>query len=651
MSSLEALEREAAGMEEEEEPIAPEDALATAIEHLRGVSAENESLRTELAGQQQKEIALRESNRELEWKCRAGGGGVGPGSAAAMADEWRDMEQRLQVLVTENGLLENAQHDTQLALQREQANAMEMQASQAEALGAAQRARESQLAAEEETRKAHATTGEVRERLREQELIASTEARTVRKLKAELEAARAEAAAAHRDAIALQQKVDGQYRVQASATASASDRVAKLADERGKLHVELEATQRRAGHLAQDLAAAQATDRQNGLLIEGLGGELEATRQALRQQQAEADAAIAKAREAEGTVAELLSNRQEMARRLEEHSELLERQHEGAQVAAQSGARGHAEQLAEARSAAAREALVAEQAREELHGALEAANAKAARETRERQQLQRQLDAASTALASLRDAAAVERAAAGGETAEELRGKASLARARADEAQNQLEHARNEARTLRDETGRLRARAEGAEAEAEREQVRGRRAAAVAEAERDAMAVTLAQRERAAETALAEAAAAEQRVESERTAIASHLHERTSLFAAQRESLQVQLAERTEVVNRLQEMLDRQQLLAEQYRDQARQAMLKLRGGQGPPEQQLDLFDPTAASSYAAAAAASAAVFSAAVAPPTFPADGDGMLAELQAARARAEQSRRMLAAAALVVS
>lgn len=59
MSEVEALdlEREAANMEEEEQPIAPEDALATAIEHLHGVSTENESLRAELASQQQKEIA------------------------------------------------------------------------------------------------------------------------------------------------------------------------------------------------------------------------------------------------------------------------------------------------------------------------------------------------------------------------------------------------------------------------------------------------------------------------------------------------------------------------------------------------------------------------------------------------------------------
>ena len=107
-----------------------------------------------------------------------------------MADEWRDMEQRLQVLLTENGLLESAQVDTRLELQREQANVMELQASHAEALGAAQRAREAQLAAEDEARKAHAATTEVRERLREQEVISATETAAVKKLKHELDGIR-----------------------------------------------------------------------------------------------------------------------------------------------------------------------------------------------------------------------------------------------------------------------------------------------------------------------------------------------------------------------------------------------------------------------------------------------------------------------------
>ena len=140
--------------EDEDERVTPEDALANAIEQLRALTAENGTLRHDLAEQRTTHISLREANRELEWRCRAGGGGGDdPEGAAEMAEGWRDMEQKVQLLLTENGILESAQLDMQNALQREQANAIELQVSHAEALGGAQRAREAQLAAEEETRR------------------------------------------------------------------------------------------------------------------------------------------------------------------------------------------------------------------------------------------------------------------------------------------------------------------------------------------------------------------------------------------------------------------------------------------------------------------------------------------------------------------
>ena len=133
-------EADAIDHEDEDETVTPEDALASAIKQLQALTAENAELRRDLAEQRTTHISLREANRELEWRCRAGGEGGDPEGAAEMAEEWRDMEQKVQLLLTENGILESAQREMQVALQREQANAIELQASHAEALGGAQRA-------------------------------------------------------------------------------------------------------------------------------------------------------------------------------------------------------------------------------------------------------------------------------------------------------------------------------------------------------------------------------------------------------------------------------------------------------------------------------------------------------------------------------
>ena len=199
--------------------------------------------------------------------------------------------------------------------------------------------------------------------------------------------------------------------------------------------------------------------------------------------------------------------------------------------------------------------------------------------------------------------------------------------------QGQLDEAKAEVVRLRDETERLRARAEGADAEAEREQVRGRRGTAQAEAERDAMATTMALRMQSADAALAEAAAAEARVETERAAMARHSAEQLERHAAQKESLELQLAEAKEAAVALQDMLATQQQLAEEYREQARRNLLQLKQARLPHTMGMGADAPGAAAG-----------------------DGEGdvggdIYAQLQAAREREQQGRRMLQAAALVVS
>ena len=81
----------------------------------------------------------------------------------------------------------------------------------------------------------------------------------------------------------------------------------------------------------------------------------------------------------------------------------------------------------------------------------------------------------------------------------------------------------------------------------------------------------------------------------------------------------------SQVAVKLQQMLEAQQALAEQYREQARRSLLQFRRTglppAGPEAEAPDELSPAA------------------------------MFIELQAVRAREEQSRKMIAAAALVVS
>lgn len=251
-------EADAIDHEDEDETVTPEDALASAIKQLQALTAENAELRRDLAEQRTTHISLREANRELEWRCRAGGEGGDPEGAAEMAEEWRDMEQKVQLLLTENGILESAQREMQVALQREQANAIELQASHAEALGGAQRAREAQLVAEEETRRAQAEASALRDHAHEQQSVAATEAVAVQKLRQELTAVRAEAEAAHLKTREAYARLEAQQSCHAQAEAEAQGREARLKDAHGRQRIELEAGARRAEALAAQLTQAQS---------------------------------------------------------------------------------------------------------------------------------------------------------------------------------------------------------------------------------------------------------------------------------------------------------------------------------------------------------------------------------------------------------
>ena len=115
--------------------------------------------------------------------------------------------------------------------------------------------------------------------------------------------------------------------------------------------------------------------------------------------------------------------------------------------------------------------------------------------------------------------------------------------------------------------------------------------------------------------------------------LARHTAEQLERHAAQKESLELQLAEAKEAAVALQDMLATQQQLAEEYREQARRNLLQLKQARLPHTMGMGADAPGAAAG-----------------------DGEGdvggdIYAQLQAAREREQQGRRMLQAAALVVS
>ena len=132
-------------------------ALSDALAQVSKLAEDNARLRADLSEQRRTQIRLREANRELEWRCLLTND---TNAAAAPREEWREMEERLQLLITENGLLEEAARQAREAMQLEKAASLELRASHARATGELRRAQGAQAAAEDALRaerRVHAT--------------------------------------------------------------------------------------------------------------------------------------------------------------------------------------------------------------------------------------------------------------------------------------------------------------------------------------------------------------------------------------------------------------------------------------------------------------------------------------------------------------
>ena len=212
---------------------------------------------------------------------------------------------------------------------------------------------------------------------------------------------------------------------------------------------------------------------------------------------------------------------------------------------------------------------------------LEAAQACTARERREKDAAQRQLDALNASAVAAAGGGAGERAAVVGGAAELLDARLRAERDATD-ARAALESVKAELQRAKDEALRERLRADGADAQVEREQIKGRRATALAEAERDVMRERLQHRGEAIDEAMSEVQLAEERVRQEARSVRQHAAQQVERAEKEKNALEANLKSALDVTAELQEMLSAQRELAEGYREQAQQGAARLRTIEAP---------------------------------------------------------------------
>merc|ERR1712138_142488 len=110
-------------------------------------------------------------NRELEWRVRTGASAGA--SAGAARREWDEMESKLQLLMSENNLLEQREKQASEELQREKTAYAELWASRADALATARQASEQVTNSERAARDESEAAREASEAAREAQALAA----------------------------------------------------------------------------------------------------------------------------------------------------------------------------------------------------------------------------------------------------------------------------------------------------------------------------------------------------------------------------------------------------------------------------------------------------------------------------------------------
>lgn len=630
--------------------------VATVFESVKELTAENETLRASLAEARASHLGLLEDNRQLAWQVQTGAG------APSANGELMATEAKMAVLIAENNELESRERQSNLELLHERDGMAQLMVSHAEALAAAKQAAHTADAADAAAREEAHASRESADAAREAEALAAASELALANLRNELVAAREESGSAHRESAAQRREV---AKIHAVATQRAADDNGRLNDAQ-RIIAELE---------RQIIDAGAEAQRHEASLGEARGAAKHFASAAERMQEvahaaqddgaAQADAARESAR-----IVDLVQQREReleehvatLTRNLDAQAETLERQSVAAQRAAAQSALAHTRALQEAQEATKRETRRADALESSLLKTIDGLKASREKDARERAGLQIALDRA-TAAASIADA---QRAEGDPGSMVALREEMLSARAAAERSELQIKQLRSELQAAREEAVRERAVAEGRASELERAEVRGRRAVANAEAERDVMAAKLAQRGEAADAAIADARAAGERQGAEAQSIRRHAAAEVEGMRTQVSALRTQLSDAANGAAGLQQLLEAQQRVAEAYRREASRALSRLaqlEQAQKPMQHSIESIREEAASANMALAqqlqaqhselhAAIARSLKQGAAPLQDVHKGiDELRAELNASRAREEEQTLALSAARLAVA
>ena len=447
-----------------DDPDAAATAVASVFARVQELAEENEALRASLSEERTMRLGLLESNRELEWRVRTGASAGADASGARR--EWEDSEARLQLLLTENNLLEARERQTAEELRREQAISAKLLVSHAEAISAAKQAADAAHAADEAAREESEVAREASEAAREAHVLATSSEAALANLRNELTAVRAELHQALAENAVARQQLERLQTASLVAESKAHEHVANARASVTELRSQLVAQQQQQRQLEQLLAQARGE-------ADGHAAAAERMRASAARDEARVATQVAEdARRAASLGARREAELEErvgaLSRRLEAHADELQRHSVASQKQVAKRVQAHSRTLSEAHESAQQDATLAAERELALHGVADELRAALERRGREVTMLQAQLDAAVSALAQAK--AQVAEAAAGGNRA--LQEEAMSAKARAETAHLLQQQQLTELRAARDELTRLKAALETKSAEVERAEIR-----------------------------------------------------------------------------------------------------------------------------------------------------------------------------------
>eukprot|EP00967_Tisochrysis_lutea_P007043 scaffold8376_cov33-Tisochrysis_lutea.AAC.4 len=378
-------------LEPDEHGLLSEHAVAQAMAQISMLAAENDALRARNAELLREAIATSERAAQLEVEVRGGAhlDGEGEGSTAI---EWVDMSARLQLLLTENSVLEADIVATKRALHVAEDGRAKAEEALAEALGATQRARASEEDALTRAAEAQMAVGTARDEAEAAQVDRAQETAKLEAALRELAASRAETAAAVAELGSMRRALDSMRTTAAAAARESEHQLALAADREAAHELRAAALERQLHNLEAVVADKEESVGLRSAELEEMAAQLASTHEQMRLAEAEAASAREEAARADEAAAEANERARVIGEKLERSTQLLERQVASAKAAAEVAARAHSAELAEARRLATETEAELRARAEASEARAEATRAQLSREGRERISLQREIE-------------------------------------------------------------------------------------------------------------------------------------------------------------------------------------------------------------------------------------------------------------------